>query len=219
MAKVDMSFPSNSDKSREITNRPPVEPVIHNSSNVTSASKSWGQRLLRAFISSDATNIKEYIICDVIIPTIKNTIVDVVEMTFFGNSTGRGSRYSGGSGNYYYNYAKASKNAYNSSYGYYGNGGYANNTQPMTQEADLPDYRDIVITGPNARYEAEKIVTEMRNNLEMYGSVPVSDLYRLCGMTPDYTKENWGWGGDPAQIGIRMVNGGWLIVVPNASPI
>lgn len=219
MAKVDMSFPSNSDKSRETSNRPPVEPVIHNSSNVTSASKSWGQRLLRAFISSDATNIKEYIVCDVIIPTIKNTIVDVVEMTFFGNSTGRGSRYSGGSGGYRYNYSKISQNAYNTGRAYYGSGGSASQNQPMTQEVDLPDYRDIVITGPNARYEAERIVTEMRNNLEMYGSVPVSDLYRLCGMTPDYTKENWGWTGDPSQIGIRMVNGGWLIVVPSASPI
>ena len=219
MAKVDMSFPSNSDKSREITNRPPVEPIIHNSSNVTSASKSWGQRLLRAFISSDATNIKEYIVCDVIIPTIKNTIVDVVEMTFFGNSTGRGSRYSGGSSGYHYNYARISQNTYGNSKSYYNSGGYAQNATPMTREDDLPDYRDIVITGQNARYEAEKIVTEMRNNMEQYGSVPVADLYRLCGMTPDYTKENWGWSGDPGQIGIRMVNGGWLIVVPNATPI
>lgn len=218
MAQVNMNFPSNSDRSREVNNRPPVEPVT-NGSNVTSASKSWGQRLLRAFISSDATNIKEYIICDVVIPTIKNTIVDVVEMTFFGNSTGRGSRYSGGSSGYHYNYSKISQNSYGNGRSYYGSGGYAQNAAPMTREEDLPDYRDIVITGQNARYEAEKIVTEMRNNIEQYGSVPVADLYRLCGMTPDYTKENWGWSGDPGQIGIRMVNGGWLIVVPNATPL
>lgn len=214
MAQVNMDFPSNSDRSRDAANRPPVEPVV-SSSNITSASKSWGQRLVRAFISSDASNIKEYVVCDVIIPTIKDTIVNSVRMLFYGNSVGGSSRSGGG---YHYNYSKISQNAYGNrtTYGYGGTGTY---DRAMDYDPSLPDYRDIVITGPNARYEAEKIVTEMRNNMERYGSVPVADLYRLVGMTPDYTKENWGWSGDPNQIGIRMANGGWLICVPAAVPI
>ena len=222
MAQVNMNFPSNSDRSREITTRPPAEAIVR-SSNVTSAQNTFGRKLVRAFISSDATNIKDYILCDVIIPTIKNTIVDVVEMTFFGNSSGRRGRSYGGYGGSYYNYARVNQNVYSSRTSYGGYSSQSNssgqNAQPMTQEADLPDYREIVITGPNDRHEAERIITEMRNDIEQYGCARVADLYRRVGMTPDFTKENWGWDGDPYQIGTRRVNGGWLIVVPDAKPI
>ena len=222
MATVNMNFSSNSDKSREMSNRQPVNPIV-GASNVTSVT-SRKQKLVRAFISPDVNDIGEYLLYDVAIPAIKNTILDIVNIIFNGGIQSRR-----GSGNVYngnfYNYRGVSTgNVYNRAQNVTTSAGPANVT-PTT--SDMIDYRNIVITyGVDARgytVDAEKesaqIVSELQAEMIEYGKVSVAHLYHLCSITPDWTYERIGWVGDPGQIGRRAVPGGYQIIVPNAVPI
>lgn len=224
MAQVNMNFSSNSDKSRELSNRPPVEPIV-SASNVTSAPNKK-QKLIRAFISPDVNDIGEYLVYDVAIPAIKNTLVDIVNIIFNGGlSSRRGvNNYPNWYNRTYYsntNYRGISTgNAYNT---------YQNNQmpEPSPSTSDTIDYRNIVITygidaagnKVDAERESGRIIADLQNEILEYGRVSVAHLYRLCGVTPDWTYERIGWVGDPGQIGRRAVPGGYQIIVPNAVPI
>ena len=80
-------YKSNSHKSRELEEKK-IEKVI--TGKVKTKKKSEIQKIVSLFVSDDVTDIKDYILHDVIIPEVKKSILDILGM-IFGERGGRRS--------------------------------------------------------------------------------------------------------------------------------
>lgn len=158
------------------------------------------------FISEDANNVKSYIIMDVLVPAIKNTILDIItdsaKMIFGGSDRSRG------------NYS-SSKVSYRNFYDRHDDRRPSDISRVRTRYS----YDDIVIS---SRAEAEDVLDRMHELISSYGIVSVADFYDLVGVKSEYTDEKYGWT-NLGRAGIERVRDGsgygYLIRLPKALPI
>ena len=164
-----------------------------------------------AMIKTEHIDIGTYLVRDVIVPTIQNTILDYLSMKFFGTAR-FGRNTSMGYGRSIFDYGRNVINNYSSQY-QYGNNQYGmNNNSTVDRARNRIDYREIVLL--NAE-DAKIIVDHMRGRIAKYGEATVSDLYDCLGITANNVDFDWGWN-NPNDIGIKRVPEGWLIDVANA---
>lgn len=199
------ALPSNSNSSKEANAREKLKPII-NKDDVVVGKKSLGTKLKEAFISEEAKDVKSYIFMDVVIPTIKNTILDIIEMAFFGNvKNRRRSRDS------YSSYDRVSYSSYYKSDRDRRRDIYDERPSRPFRDEKL-DYKNIVLRN---RRDAEEVVSEMIKRIEEYNQASIADLFDLIDVSSSYVDNNWGWT-DPRDIGIRRVSSGYLIDVADA---
>ena len=95
---MDMDYKPNSHKYKEeqknlSTDRKKVEKVV--TGKVKTKKKSEASKLKDVFISEDVSNVKSYILMDVLIPAAKKAISDIVsngiDMILYGETRGRKS--------------------------------------------------------------------------------------------------------------------------------
>lgn len=217
MAEVKLEdIKPNSYKSKEVQPKaeaPKATPVVSKSA-IVSTKKSLGQRFKDAFIAEDVADIKSWLIQDIFIPGVKNTILDTLSMLFFnrGGGSRRSSSYS-----FYRPYGYDSSASYASYYNGRRNTINRQNDHPQsyTSHNSKVDYRDIVL---ERRDDAQRVVDEMRGRIEQFGSVSVAAMLDLMEITSDFNDNNWGWT-HPNSVGIRRVGNGWLIDVAEAEPL
>lgn len=173
-------YRSNSHKSKQDNNEPIPEKRVNSvvSGQAKIKKKSGFRKVADALIAEDASNVKEYIFKDVIIPSLKKTINDVVtntmEMFLYGKTGGAGK-------------TSASKISYRS---------YYENKRPDSVERTVKyrdgfDYDDIEF---ETRGAAEAVLTSMNDVLDRYNVVSVGDFYDLAGIqTPNYNLNSYGW--------------------------
>ena len=183
-----------------------LAPVV-NQDDIIVKKKNLGQKFADAFISDSAKDVKSYILMDVVIPGIKDTILNVMEMIFFGGTRGR-RRSSSYSDNTSY------RAFYQSEYDGYGAPRKRERDRRERRERsdDRIDYRCIIVRD---RRDAEDIVNKLWARIEKYGEATKSDLYELVDLPSTHTDNNWGWV-DQKDIGIRRVQTGYLIDVADA---
>ncbi len=190
------NYKSNSHKSREKK----VEKII--SGNVKKSPKSSLRKFVDVFVSDDVTNVKNYIISDILIPTIKKTLYDMVtnslDMTLYGNDE---------------------KNRRNSSASRVSYGKYYDEPRSRRSDTDRSsrgyNYDSLSF---DRRKDAEDVLARMDELMETYGVVSVGDLYDLVGITGSYTDEKYGWT-DIRSAQIVSFRGGYTIKLPRAIPI
>lgn len=207
----------NSYKSKEIKPQnkkeaPSTTKAIVSKSAVVSTKKSIGQKFKEAFIAEDMADIKSWLIQDILIPGVKNTILDTLSMIFFKNGGGnrRSSSYN------FYRYGQNSSASYASYYNGQRHSAQQNaRNQSYTSHNTKVDYRDITLV---RRDDAQKVVDEMRYRINEFGSVSIAAMLDLMEITSDFNDNNWGWT-NPNSIGIRPVPNGWLIDVSEAEPL
>lgn len=199
----------NSHKSKETTpktDRVKTTPVVSKSS-VVSTKKPLSQKFTDTFIKEDVEDVKSWLIMDVIIPGVKNTILDMLGMMFFGGNGGYSRR-----GRNAYDRERVSYNSYyKSSYDGRVN---TNRSQSRTERPmnDKVDYRNIIL---QRRDDAEKVVQEMWRRIDDYGQVSIAEMLDLMEISGKYTDNNWGWT-NRNEIGLRRVANGYLIDVAEA---
>lgn len=151
----------------------------------------------------DVGNIRSYLIDDVIIPTIKNTIWDAftnsLDMVLFGG-TGRGKKKSSANKISYRDYYD--KRDDRRRYG-------------QSRVNSLYDLDDIVL---ESRGEAERVLDQMSELIDTYKFVRVSDLYDLIGESCDYTANNYGWS-NLRNADVIHTRDGYKLKLPRALPI
>lgn len=230
MAKVDMNFPPNSDKARELSNRPPIEPVV-NAASVAPVNKKPG--LIGSIISPDVKNLGSYLVYDVLIPFGKNLLIQALDITLNGGIQNRSySGYGQYYGRSYTNYRGVSSgNVYNQASASYNFNSVRNNPQypptPVNFTSSEIDYHNIAIYNTidsdgvpvDANLESANVLRRLQGELAAGHIVTVADLYRACNITPDWTWENMGWAGDPGQIGRMVIPNGYRITVPDARDV
>ena len=167
--------------------------------------KSEVSKLKDIFISEDASNVKSYIIMDVLVPAIKKAIADIVtngiDMILYGE-TGHSKRSS-----------NSSKISYRSYYDRRDDDRRYDRDRSLVKQGY--DYDDVII---ETRGEADAVISRMDEIIDMYGRVSVADLYDLVGITGNYTDNNYGWTNLASAEPIR-VRDGYVIKLPKAMPI
>ena len=195
-------FPPNSHKSREgitttTTEKKKVEKVVNG--KVTTKKKNGLGKLVDMFISEDVGNIKNYIVQDVVVPTIKDTLLEVAKRLLWGGDSDRGR-------------GTASRISYRSYYD-------KNNDRRAPVEprsSNRFDYDDIVI---NSRGEAEDVLIRMEEIIAKYDTVSVLDFYDMLGLTAPHTANKYGWTELGSAKVVPVRGGGYTIKLPRALPI
>lgn len=186
-------------KEEQATNatRKKVDKVVKG--RVKTRKKSELVKLKDAFISEDASSVKSYILNDLIIPTVKRTIVDAIknsaEMIFLGRITGNST-----TGSNHIRYSEFSRR---------------NNTSRGTRMVGY-DFEDVVF---EYKEDAEEVLQRMDDLIETVGLVSVADYLDLAGETCTFTDNNYGWTSLRTARIVRVGADGFAIDLPKAMPI
>lgn len=198
-------YKSNSHRSKEgkteaLTDRKKVEKVVHG--KVRTKPKSGVSKITDIFISEDAANVKSYIVMDVLVPAVKKAISDIVrdgiDMILYGESRGR-------------------RNSSVSNYVSYRDYSRSDDRDRFRDSRSRSSYThdDIIL---DSRGEAEEVLSQMDNLIDMYGNVSVADLYDLVGKSSEYTDNKYGWTNIRNAEPIH-VRDGYMLKLPKALPI
>ena len=210
-------FPSNSHTARD---KPPpaaqmkknpeakkVEKIV--SGEVVMRKRPLGTRMKEIFFGGNGRTVWNYVTMDVLIPAMKDMIVDAgresIERMVFGESRGRGRTNFRGGG--YTPYNRYSPTATSSS------------SPPW--RPDRQDPREISRQGRamhrfdeiflESRGEGEEIIDQLNAIISEYQVASVADLYTMVGVSPAYTDGKYGWN-DLRGATVARARGGmyWL---------
>ena len=141
-------------------------------------------------------------ITDVLIPTIKDTIWDILTNTldmFLFNGTK--------------DHRKRGKSSPKISYrDYYDS---KNDRGRNYEIRDRFDYDDLEF---DSRGEADAVLTGMLETIDQYGVVSVADMYDMADVTAPYTGNRYGWTSLRNAEVVRVRNA-YIIKLPKAKPI
>lgn len=159
------------------------------------------------FVAEDTRNVKDYLLMEVAIPAIKNTIIDLITNginMLLNGETSRSSSSRKRSGDYV-------------SYRDYSN-----------RDRDRHDRRDSGVRGRfdlddlvfGSRRDAEATLEQMDDMIDRYGWATVLDLYEsadLGGSAP-WTANKYGWT-SLRSADVIKVRDGYVIKLPKAMPL
>lgn len=191
-----------SQKSRE-----KISPVVKRD-QIVSTKKPLGKKFAETFMAEDAKDVKTWLFMDVIIPGVKNTILDILSMMFFGEIDLRGRRDRNRSRRERYDDRTDYRSYYRESSSDYRR---RSRDDRYYDSDDRVDFRNIVVRN---RDDAERIINAMRDRIRNTdeGTVSIAELLDLIEAPSRYTDGNYGWD-DERDIGIRRVSSGYLIDV------
>lgn len=193
-------YKSNSHKSREKQKEAipekKVEKIITGSAR--SQKKSSIQKITNVFIPEDVENVKSYIFEDIVVPAVKDIILDAVR-AFLGVNNRSGSKGS-----------SAAKVSYRKYY-------EENNRRDYSESRvrTMYDYDNVVV---ESRGEAENVLAMMDELISEYKIVSVADLYDLVGIDGSYTDNRYGWTNIRTASVVR-VRDGYMIKLPKPQPL
>ena len=164
--------------------------------------KSEAGKLAGLFVAGDLASAKSYIIEDVLIPTIKNAVSEMVrngiDILLFGEVR-KGSN----------NRSTTSKVSYTN---YYNGGSSTRNSDRLSNNCS---YDDIIFP---SRGDAEVVLDGLNEIIQAYGFASVADLYELANITSgNYTYANYGWT-EIINISPARVPEGYILRLPRVTP-
>lgn len=172
-------------------------------------------RLVGGVLGPDGLpGIGAYVSEEIIVPAIKNIIVDAVtsgvNMIMYGESKGGGAPRNYGGQPRYTGHGASHRPTVNYTSRY-------TNQQPAPSERLIPreirqGVEEYII---EERSDAAHVLTTLTEQADMYGSVSIADYYDLIGIPSVYTDNNYGWVLESiSHSSIRPVRGGHVIKFP-----
>lgn len=191
------------------SDKPAIEKV-ELKGTVVAKKPSFATKLKETFIADDARDVGDYILWDILVPTIKRTIRDIIvgsaDRVFLGSS---------------------SPNTSSSLYRERGVTYVKRTDYAAKSKSQTVDPRNLPVANRtvNRNFHLNEIVFDNYDDaaavlerlvdyLDTYGKVSVDDYFDLVGQSSDYTSQNWGW---TSLSSATIVNtfGGYFIKLPN----
>lgn len=186
---------------REPIEKPKVEKIVKG--KVTVKKKTGIAKLADIFIADDITNVKSYIVNDVIVPTIKQGISDAVSIILYGDVQ-RAKKRNGSKVSYggFYSNPQSDRNERRSVGAHVVNSGH--------------HYKNIVL---DDRGEAENVLSTMEEYIDQYEEASIHTFYDLIGITDNnYMNHDWGWT-NLSSAKIIRVRDGYAFKMPEPVPL
>lgn len=209
VAPIRGEFPDNSDHkpSARPAEREKLEPIANGKLREPSVAK----KAKTAMFAEDAKSVGSYILWDVTLPAIKQTISDIVtngvERMLFGDAAPR-RRSAGSSIGSRISYSSIARRGELDAPG-----------QPVRtisrRGRSTFDFGEILLPD---RTEGLEIIERMRDVIDRFGLATVADLYDLAGISSSYTDNDWGWD-NLADANVQRVRDGYVLVLPQPSPV
>lgn len=204
------NYPNNSFKARANDPRvalkgdsPPekhVEKII--TGNAKTVKKNGFKKFIGLFMSDEIDNVPGYLWRNIILPAIKRTISDSVEIALNGET---GKRVTGG-------YSRTSGSSIVSEY----RGGNDSQNRTRYDIQNLYEIDDVVL---DTYGDCETVLDEMNRLIEQYGLVSVLDLYDMLGTTSTrHTDSKYGWT-SLRTAKIVPVRGAFVLKLPRVVPL
>lgn len=191
----------NSHKSKEEAASLPEKKIEKVVTGVKTKKKSGVSKLADVFISEDVANVKSYILMDVLVPSIKKAIADIVtngiDMLLYGGTQSSGRRVGVDRVSYDRFSDKRDRGV----------------SRGVSRTRF--DYEDLVF---NNRGEVEAVREQMEDVIERYGFVTVADMYDMADLTAPYTASKYGWTSIRNAEPVRTRDG-YILKLPRAVPI
>ena len=170
-----MDLPGNSDTDKESDTK--VRMVVQN--GVKARKKGFMGRIKEILFADDIENVKEYAITDVIIPGLKNLIVDSVAMLV------QGSAYSGRRRD------RDERVSYSTKYKYGDRDrDDRKDRRRRREEKEEVEYDEIIFRTIS---DAEAVLDELYDLLKKNDYVSLKDFYDISGYKSSVFDDNWGW--------------------------
>ena len=197
-------FGGNSYKQRnneKVTEEKNIKPVT---SNVTIKKQSEINKFGKKIFSEDAKSVGSHVIDSVVVPNIQKLITDIVKNAIDWLIYGvRGS-------------SQNNSGIRNVSYSsYYDRNRNTSQPQPTISAPSVIAINEVIF---NDRGEAEEVLLRLREILNRYGVVSVSEFYELIDKSCDFTVNKYGWR-DLSNASVIRKGSGYCISFPKISPI
>lgn len=190
--------------------KPKQDPIIKPGHVSVKKQSAWRKAKHRIF-EQEGAELKSYVINDVLIPSIKDTISNIVsngiDIILYGEARHIGQKRSGIFG--------GSRNGNYVSYSSINNP-KSSNTSIRSSVGGAASIRNSLALDDfifQSRVEALDILDRMSTILNDYGIVTVADLYDMCGLRTPYTYNNYAWR-DLSTAGVTLNRDGYLLVLP-----
>lgn len=176
-----------------------VEQVV---TGVTLKKKSALAKIRDMFIAEDADKVGTYILMDVLVPSIKKAIVDIIKSSadmIFGT---RGSS----SSSTKYTYGGTPYVQYSSS-----------NKKPEQTNVSRSQYEigNFIFASKD---DADKVIDNLNDLIDAYGMASVADLCELVGAPYEFVANKYGWKNLHDAISIRTPDG-YSLRLPKSMPL
>lgn len=194
------SYRSKPESSDTVEEKKKIEKVV--SGTVKTKKKTLGQKIAEAFVPEDVTNVGDYLLQDIFVPSAKKLFEELVtsgiSILLYGDA-GRGKRIN----------TKANRVNYNSI-----RDGANRNSSPVHTRSRY-EFDDVIL---DSRGDAEDVLDRMCELVAAYGMASIADLYDLVGITGNYTDNKYGWT-DLRSAYVDRVRDGYLIRMPRVVPL
>lgn len=169
--------------------------------------KNFFKRAEESLISENVETVREYLLWDVLIPSIKTIIVDAgkkaLDAIFYGDRNREPANIERKHGTSYVRYDRPS---YSDRYEHM----YDRREGYSQRRRSRFDFTDTVF---RVRSDAENVLEYLVDSTMNYGYATVADFYQASGYSPAYTDWHWGWY-ELSKAVVRQSKDGYVIVLP-----
>lgn len=171
-----------------------------------------GSKAKNFFFGDEAKSAFHYIVDDVLLPAVRNLVVDTttkgIERAIYGEGSAPRRSYGSGPSRYSYN-APVNRDR---------DRGYVPFSRERSSEPSRSGSRrgrtqpvdDFFFT---SKTDAEVVLHTLGEWIDRHGAASIADLNELCGFNSAYTDNDWGWTAIGAAV-IRPVREGYVIDLP-----
>jgi hypothetical protein len=219
-----MDYQGNPNKKQDNKPEKKIEKVV--TGEVITKPKSIGRKFKDIFFGGDLKNAARFVTADVILPALRDTLVDAItngaRRVVYGDSMyRRGRPYEYRPRVSYNNPYVTPRQVYDPrdprTYAYPRDPRDRANLpdQPGRYRPERPEANQIILQN---RSDAENVAEGLIDIVEKYGEATLGDLYDLMGLQTNPIDNNWGWT-VLRNLEVRQVRDGYLIDLPQMEPI
>ncbi len=220
------SFPGNSQNpprapktSKDATPKSPEEKEVKAvvTGKVVQKPRSLGRRFKELFIAAEFKNTSRYVFRDVIVPMLKDMVVQGtnagVQRAVHGQDVRRGAATPFGVPRT--SYDRITRPIGGDRYGPPRRGILPDQPPHIAPISHRANVNDVILADHD---DAQAVLRGMYEILEAYDAVSVADMHELANLPSAQTDFRWGWM-DLRGSDVKPVREGWLLQLPRPEPI